>query len=205
MTYTQYVLNTLPIIGLCVPIYAVIRAVYLRSKKIAPSYHREAGLFLFTLYLIWLATQTIIPNISVVEDVWMLGHPGFGEVNLELFKVFKQTYAEVFGNGNASYFFINFIGNILVFIPISFFSLLLFKTLKKPLIASLLRGLVLSLFIEFVQFFIERGCDIDDLWLNTLGALLGYFLYAALNKRFGGFFSKFKPYAASKELSKRDI
>lgn len=192
MTYSQYVLNTLPIIILFIPFYGLARFLHIKLGHISLNLYREAGLFIFALYLVWLATQTIVPNISIIDELWSLGQPGFGEVNLEVFKVFKQTYHEVFINKNQSYFFINFIGNILVFIPISFFSLLLYKEPKRPLLSCLLRGLLISLFIEFVQFFIERGCDIDDLWLNTLGALLGYVIYKALEKRCGRFFSKFK-------------
>ncbi len=193
MTYSQYIFNTLPIIVLFIPFYGLIRYIFIRTKRLPINLWREAGLFIFTLYLVWLSTQTIVPNISIIDEVWSLGQPGFGEINLNIFKVFKQTYHEVFINKNASYFFINFIGNILVFIPISFFSLLLFSERKRPLLTCLLIGIFVSLFIEFVQFFIERGCDIDDLWLNALGALLGYFVFQALNKRFFRFFQKFKP------------
>ena len=43
--------------------------------------------------------------------------------------------------------------------------------------SELLIGFFLSLTIESIQFFINRGTDLDDLILNTTGALLGYFLY----------------------------
>ena len=37
--------------------------------------------------------------------------------------------------------------------------------------------LLFSFLIEFIQYFIGRSADIDDLILNTLGAMLGYFIF----------------------------
>ena len=44
----------------------------------------------------------------------------------------------------------------------------------------MLSGFLISLAIELAQYPLERGTDIDDLWLNTLGALLGWAVYIAL-------------------------
>lgn len=38
-------------------------------------------------------------------------------------------------------------------------------------------GFGMSLFVEFAQYFIMRASDIDDIILNTTGALCGYWLY----------------------------
>lgn len=34
--------------------------------------------------------------------------------------------------------------------------------------------------IEFVQYFIGRSCDIDDLTMNTLGGCIGYGVYCVI-------------------------
>lgn len=44
--------------------------------------------------------------------------------------------------------------------------------------------MLFSFFIEFVQYFIGRSADIDDLMLNTLGGILGYFIYVAFSNMF---------------------
>ena len=64
-----------------------------------------------------LLSQTILPELaSAIQN----GFPsGPGRVNLIPFTVFRQTAAEVFKNGNAGYFFINFLGNILIFLPLA--------------------------------------------------------------------------------------
>jgi len=42
-----------------------------------------------------------------------------------------------------------------------------------------LSGFALSLFVEVVQLITKVGCfDVDDLILNTLGAAVGYILFA---------------------------
>lgn len=90
------------------------------------------------------------------------------------------------------YFFvtlINFFGNLAMFIPIGFFSALLFRnaTLKR----SAIIGFGMSTFIEFAQYFIMRNTAVDDIILNTLGAICGYWVYRLLRKMFPGFSREF--------------
>lgn len=62
--------------------------------------------------------------------------------------------------------------NILSFIPIGLLSGLLFK--RYRVLKALLIGLILSLVIELSQLIWKRGTfDVDDLFNNTLGALIG--------------------------------
>ena len=48
----------------------------------------------------------------------------------------------------------------------------------------LVLGCGLSVFIETAQLLLPRGTDIDDVWLNTLGAALGYGVFALIRKGF---------------------
>lgn len=71
-------------------------------------------------------------------------------------------------------FFINVVGNIVVFIPVGMFLPALFKRCKN-VILTMLVSLELSLFAEVVQLATRVGSfDVDDLLLNTLGGLCGY-------------------------------
>ena len=45
-----------------------------------------------------------------------------------------------------------------------------------------MRGILFSLAIELNQLLNNRITDIDDLFTNTLGAIIGYLLYKALFK-----------------------
>ena len=53
-------------------------------------------------------------------------------------------------------------------------------------------GLCISLFIEITQIPQNRSSDVDDLWLNTLGAFFGYLLYLFIHRAFSGFRKAFK-------------
>ena len=44
--------------------------------------------------------------------------------------------------------------------------------------------MLFSFLIEFIQYFVGRSADIDDLMLNTLGGILGYFVFYIFSKLF---------------------
>jgi glycopeptide antibiotics resistance protein len=69
----------------------------------------------------------------------------------------------------------------MIFIPIGFFIPLLWHKMRS-LGKTVLCGFIISLFIELIQFPLYRGTDIDDLWLNTLGVLVGYFVFILVKK-----------------------
>lgn len=69
--------------------------------------------------------------------------------------------------------------NLLLFVPFGFIAQI---ALKKPYKITLLYGALFSLTIEVSQllFTTNRVCDITDLINNTLGALIGIFIYILL-------------------------
>lgn len=69
-----------------------------------------------------------------------------------------------------------YIQNMLLFIPFGFLSPMLWRRFQK-LSVTFINGLLLSLAIEISQLFCYRATDIDDLLMNTLGAVAGYFLF----------------------------
>jgi len=79
-------------------------------------------------------------------------------------------------------------GNIVLFLPLGFFPPLFSKDFSYKKL--LLYGLSTTLFIESFQLFIGRSFDIDDLFLNFSGILLGRFLFSHLPN---GFVSRFRP------------
>ena len=65
--------------------------------------------------------------------------------------------------------------NAVMFAPLGFLLPVLWRKCRKWSVATL-TGFLLSLTIEVLQMFCFRATDVDDLLMNTLGALLGYFL-----------------------------
>lgn len=187
-----YIMDMLPWVLACLPIVVIVRLLILhRAKRMGRSIsiHHEVGLVLFILFLVALASQTVIPPLAFGSSAPLLSLGSNAErLNLIPFTVVADTLRELRG-GNANYLLINFFGNIGIFMPVGFFLLLLYnmRTGKACLIA-----LGISLCIEVCQIPQMRGSDIDDLWLNTLGAFLGCVLYLLLDRFFGGFFARFK-------------
>lgn len=77
-------------------------------------------------------------------------------------------------------FYKNIIGNILLFMPYGFFSSFYLRLDKKRLAFILI--LIVSFSIEIVQLLIGRCFDVDDILLNLIGGMLGYFIYCILEK-----------------------
>ena len=82
------------------------------------------------------------------------------------------------------------IANIGIFLPVGFFAALLWR--RPRWYRSLLAGLCSSCNIEFIQFFIGRSSDIDDVLLNTAGSLMGFWLFLLLRALFPRFISRFQ-------------
>ena len=69
---------------------------------------------------------------------------------------------------------INLLGNLITFIPLSFYLPLFFKKAKKFSFCILIVTLII-IFIEIMQLLLKCGaCDIGDLILNVLGASIFY-------------------------------
>lgn len=74
-------------------------------------------------------------------------------------------------------FMINLAGNLFMFVP---FGALMFVWKGKPVsfLYVTMHSLVLSLMIETIQLFTRVGVfDVDDIMLNTVGGMLGFFIY----------------------------
>lgn len=145
----------------------------------------EIGVCLFLAMLAALACATVVPAMEWDGQRLQLLMDGGGR-NTELGRVFRDTYYISYLWGNHSYFWLNIVGNLLLFVPIGLLTPLLWPRWRRWGLPVLL-GLLLSLGIEFSQLFIGRGADVDDVWLNTLGALLGYGLFLLLRRLFPRF------------------
>ena len=84
-------------------------------------------------------------------------------------------------------FYLNVIGNILVFLPFGYFVSSYIKATRVSHI--LLVTLITSFTIEFVQHYIGRSFDIDDILLNTLGGIIGLIIYRLFNFKQNNFTS----------------
>jgi len=78
--------------------------------------------------------------------------------------------------------FINLVGNFAGFIPLAILLPLLFRPLRFAR-STILCVFLLSLGFELFQLISSLGvCDVDDLTLNTLGGIAGYFIFWLMTK-----------------------
>ena len=74
--------------------------------------------------------------------------------------------------------FTNLFGNVAGFLPFGFMLPMIVKRMRNGLLI-ILSGFALSFTVEVIQLITRAGCfDVDDMILNTLGAALGYGIYA---------------------------
>ena len=77
----------------------------------------------------------------------------------------------------------NLFGNIVIFMPFGFLVPILGRKKRNFWFTSLL-SLALSLAVECIQLVTRTGCfDVDDIFLNTIGGMLGYLVYALVQRK----------------------
>ena len=143
----------------------------------------EIKYFLFYVYLIGVLSLTIIPL-----PFKRFRQPNEFGINIV---PFANTYKGLVELEHAPWLsidsnFQNIIGNIILFLPLGMFLPWLsnkYRSIRKVVIFSCF----CSMSIELTQlisrhFEIYRTVDIDDVILNTSGAMVGYLLFALINK-----------------------
>lgn len=148
-----------------------LRLVYLYKNKKKFILYKEVLSFGFILYVICLFRVVTFQDVS-----WSTSN----------FIPFKEMLRYDFGS---RLFFKNVIGNLLMFIPYGFFISYILK-IKKPTTTIILTFIV-SLTIEFTQLLIGRVFDIDDIFLNIIGGVIGYILFYLMDRlKFKGLLQK---------------
>lgn len=171
----------------------------LAAMNLHSSRQREVGLVLLVIAIFGILALTLWPTYIWVDSpgVWgdiriLIERPTWkSSLNLIPFSVFRDYLEDLF---KGPVFFlvtlVNFFGNLAMFIPIGFFPALLFRNASWK--RSVLVGLGMSTLIEVAQYFIVRNTAVDDIILNTAGALCGYFLFLLIRKCWPEFANGFR-------------
>lgn len=155
---------------IALPLFLVFRVFWVKVNNRNWNFLHEAGIVLFFSFLTGLFALTFDQDSSDRQTA----------VNIVPFKVFSDTFHAISKSGLWDPFTINFLGNVLIFSPIGFFLPLLWQPFRFW--KTVLAGFLVSLFIETVQLFLNRSSDVDDLWLNTVGAVAGFGIYKLVSK-----------------------
>ncbi len=129
--------------------------------------------FIYLIALVWILLFKLGVQFSYVEN---------RTVNLIPFN-------DLISNGKL-YFFGEIIMNIIIFVPLGIYAGILFK--KWNFGKNLMIILLLSFFVEFIQFIFKLGSfDITDTITNTLGGIIGLLVFIVIEKVFKNKAKKF--------------
>ena len=153
--------------------FMVIRLIWLMTIRSRRTIKSEAAVWLFAFYLILVLMLTTFRNTYFPWNLTFNLHRPLSEIN---FVFLKETWKMYHAQSRLDFVYNSF-GNVLCFVPFGFLSPFVFAK-KQTFGRVLLAGLIFSLFIETMQFLLETGVsDIDDVFFNSCGAAIGYFLY----------------------------
>ncbi|MEG0138097.1 MAG: VanZ family protein [Bacilli bacterium] len=158
----EVILNTWPMILICMVIIITLRITYFIKNKTKPIIYKELLSAAFIIYVLCLFYVVTFQDVNYANSNFI---------------PFKEMFRYDFGT---RLFIKNIIGNIVLFIPYGFFIGYYLKLEKFKL--SFLLTLVVSITIETTQLAIGRVFDIDDILLNVIGGLLGTYVYTVLSK-----------------------
>jgi glycopeptide antibiotics resistance protein len=147
-----------------------------KPNDLAYSKKRIAFTLAFIFYLSAVAALTIVP-LRMSRTTLLSSHFNFTPVINNFRRYFNVTKAHD-ADGIAN-FYENLFGNILMFIPLGVFLPWLYnKTFRKTILIAALCSCLIE-FIQYLNMFLGyyRYVDIDDVLLNTLGAMIGFWLY----------------------------
>ena len=152
--------NSWPMILIFTTILSTIRITYLAKNKQPFIFYKEMLTLAFVIYILCLFYVVTFQDVS-----WSTSN----------FIPFKEMFRYQIGS---NLFYRNVIGNMIMFMPYGFF-ISHFLKLEKPWSAFWLT-VIASTTIEFTQLAIGRVFDIDDIFLNIVGGLLGFLCYKIL-------------------------
>lgn len=181
-----FAVRTIPAFVITFLVFSMLRVKFFSHRKINSTGFREFLLSLFAGYLAFLVIMLFTPNSYIANSGINLTNENFDfvgnfkdrissgawGVNLVPFRTIRN-YIKYSGFLHTM---INIFGNIIIFVP---FGILLAEIFPKTRNILKILGITFatSFFVEFIQFFIGRSVDIDDLILNLLGSVIGYFIW----------------------------
>ena len=167
------------------PLFCILLPCMLYVLIQTKGFHRRTNFihmiwgFIF-LYYVYLVLET-----TGIGTIWEIGlYPGM--------KLQEEINLIPFRDGIS----LSMILNVVMFMPLGFLLPLLWKEYQS-LVRTAIIGFCFSCGIEFCQLFNRRVSDVDDLLMNTLGAILGWLIwivssrithlkYGRRNQGFGG-------------------
>ena len=152
------------------PLFCILLPCMLYVLIQTQGFHRRTNfihmiwVFIF-LYYVYLVLET-----TGIGTIWEIGlYPGM--------KLQEEINLIPFRDGIS----LSMILNVVMFMPLGFLLPLLWKEYQS-LVRTAIIGFCFSCGIEFCQLFNRRVSDVDDLLMNTLGAILGWLIWIVFSR-----------------------
>ena len=152
------------------PLFCILLPCMLYVLIQTKGFHRRTNfihmiwVFIF-LYYVYLVLET-----TGIGTIWEIGlYPGM--------KLQEEINLIPFRDGIS----LSMILNVVMFMPLGFLLPLLWKEYQS-LVRTANNGFCFSCGIEFCQLFNRRVSDVDDLLMNTLGAILGWLIWIVFSR-----------------------
>ncbi|MCR5208513.1 MAG: VanZ family protein, partial [Eubacterium sp.] len=177
---TYYVADIFPFLLVVSLILFVVR--YIKCRKSACfSVKYEILLLVFYVYLTAMLLKTIVPeeflhfNFTAKafispDKIYIYNNPEQSYINIRAFVIEKLWFR----------LFDVFILNLIMLVPFGFLFPIIYPKQQHN---TVFYGIIISCFIETVQLFLPRLTDTFDVFLNTLGLIIGYLLFKFFDKR----------------------
>lgn len=172
--------------GFALPIFLIIITMIVEVKKSKniqeKNQIRNFWLkILFVIYLLLLIMILFLKNeyrMGGFENINTFSKEHFATINIIPFATIIDYISNLFSNNiNTSIVIINLGTNLLLFAPMGFFIPILFENKIKNIKQFGVLMIIITIFVEIVQFITySGGADIDDIILNTIGAIIVYML-----------------------------
>ena len=154
--------GAIPMLIIFIVVITTVRISYIRTTNEKVVLHNEILNLLFIIYVLLLFELLTGTENSLGSGINYIP--------------FKEIMRYKFGS---KMFIYNVLGNILIFVPFGYFISRYIKPKKVwPIVID---ALITSVTVETVQLKIGRSFDIDDVMLNIVGGVVGYFVYIALD------------------------
>ena len=178
-------IQVIPITLLVGLLYIIFRFLKLKKSNGDINYKKESLYLIFVCYIVGLFNLVLVPR-NFWDIIWYNIFYNFNENPFAgifdfSYNFIPTIYKIIIGEYTLdSWGKAMIVGNFLMFIPMGILLSLCFENVNKKNIFKY--AVLIPLAIEVLQLVVGRSFDIDDLVMNFLGIVIGYFIVELVKK-----------------------
>lgn len=178
-------IQVIPITLLVGLLYIIFRFLKLKKKNSDINYKKEILYLIFICYIVGLFNLVLVPR-NFWNTIWYNIFYNYNENPFEgifdfSYNFIPTIYKIIIGEyALGSWAKTMMVGNLLMFIPMGILLSLCLKNINRK---NMFKYAILIPFtIEVIQLVVGRSFDIDDLVMNFLGIVIGYYIVELVKK-----------------------